>query len=162
MVEYSSCFVRCNQALLLLQTRSHRSDNERKCWLIARSALRAAIARLLDGRPERIDDALTVLNLAYEPASAGRRRIMRSVFSPSSGLPNPADGDHYSKPSRSARPRSKLSFEPCAGPRSPNGLVHAPARYIQVLTLQDAGRNAVIERVCGKNWPDPLTAGLSP
>ena len=102
MVEYSSCFVRCNQALLLLQTRGHRSDNERKCRLIARSALRAAIARLLDGRPERIDDALTVLNLAYEPASAGRRRIMRSVFSPSSGLPNPADGDHYSKPSTPA------------------------------------------------------------
>jgi len=92
--------------LLLLQTRSHRSDNERKCRLIARSALRAAIARL-DGRPERIDNALTVSNLAYEPASAGRRRIVRSVFSPSSGLPNPADGDHYSKPSRSARPRAQ-------------------------------------------------------
>ena len=29
------------------------------------------------------------------------------------------------------------------------GLVHTPARYSQVLTLQDAGRNAVIERVCG-------------
>lgn len=31
------------------------------------------------------------------------------------------------------------------------GLVYTPAPYSQVLTLQDAGRNAVIERVCGTN-----------
>ncbi|WP_255571423.1 hypothetical protein [Ensifer sp. ENS12] len=150
--------------MLLLQTRSHRSDNERKCRLIARSALRAAIARLLDGRPERIDDALTVSNLAYEPASAGRRRIMRSVFSPSSGCRIPPTAIITQSP-QGARVRAlKAELRAMRGTEIAelHGLVHTPARDIQVLTLQDAGRNAVIERVCGKNWPDPLTAGLSP
>jgi len=42
------------------------------------AALRAAMARLLDGRPERIDDALTVSNLAYE-AAVSRAAANRAV-----------------------------------------------------------------------------------
>lgn len=119
------------------------------------AALPAAMARLLDGRPERIDDAPTVSNLAYE-AGVSRATANRAV-----GLP--ADGDHYSKPSRSAR-ALKAELRAMRGTEiaAPHGLVRTPARYIQVLTLQAAGRNDVIERVCGKNWPDPLVLGLSP
>ncbi|MCY1504276.1 hypothetical protein D9M68_384410 [compost metagenome] len=42
------------------------------------AALRAAMARLLDGRPERTDDALTVSNLAYE-AAVSRATANRAV-----------------------------------------------------------------------------------
>lgn len=59
------------------------------------AALRAAMARLLDGRPERTDGALTVSNLA------------RVTGGPPRGS------------SRSASAHSKPSCAPCAAPRSP-------------------------------------------
>lgn len=91
-----------------------------------------------------------------KPASAGRQRIVRSVFPPTAITTQSPQG---------ARVRAlKAELRAIRGTEIAelHGLVHTPARYIQVLTLQDAGRNDVIERACGKNWPDPLVPGLSP
>ncbi|KSV64934.1 hypothetical protein N183_34280 [Sinorhizobium sp. Sb3] len=109
------------------------------------------MARLLDGRPERTDDALTISNLAYEAAvsratanravgllaefrtaeSCRRRSLLKAL---------------KERPSaRSSRASSHARHRDAELP----GLVYTPAPYSQVLTLQDAGRNAVIERVCG-------------
>lgn len=84
------------------------------------AALRAAMARLLDGRPERTDEALTVSNLAYEAA------VSRATANSAVGL-LAEFRTAESRPRRSLlkalkeRVRAlKPSFEPCAGPRSPN------------------------------------------
>ncbi|MEY9586105.1 hypothetical protein ABIA15_004926 [Sinorhizobium fredii] len=84
------------------------------------AALRAAMARLLDGRPERTDGALTVSNLARE-AGVSRATENRAV-----GLLaefRAAEARHRRsspRPSRSASAHSKPSCAPCAAPRTPN------------------------------------------
>ncbi len=84
------------------------------------AALRAAMARLLDGRPERTDGALTVSNLAREAgvsrATANRAADLLAEF-------RAAEARHRRSsraPSRSASVHSKPSCAPCAAPSLPN------------------------------------------
>jgi hypothetical protein len=84
------------------------------------AALRAAMARLFDGRPEPTDGALTVPNLAREAgvsrATANRAVGLLAKFRrPKRVTVGPPRG-----PSRSASAHSKPSCAPYAAPRSPN------------------------------------------
>jgi hypothetical protein len=111
------------------------------------AALRAAMARLLDGRPERTDGALTVSNLARE-AGVSRATANRAV-----GLLaefRAAEARHRRSSPRALKERvraleAELRAVRGAETAELRGLVRTLAQHIQVLTLQIAERDAVIE-----------------
>lgn len=110
--------------------------------------MRAAMERLLDGRRQRTDRALTVSKLA-RVADGSRAIANRAV-----GLLAELPGDRSASlaapgASRSASVRSKRSCAPCAAPRLPIcvALSRALVQHIQVLTLQVAEHDAVSERL---------------
>lgn len=125
------------------------------------AALRAAMARLLDGRPERIDDALNVSNLAYE-AGVSRAAANRAV-----GLL----AEFRTAESRRRRSllktlkerasaRSKPELRAMRGPRSPN----CTASSTRPPGGADAARRGpeCHHREGLRHWPIPVTPGFSP
>lgn len=110
------------------------------------AALRAAMARLLDGRPERTDGALTISNLAREAgvsrATANRAVDLLVEF-------RAAEARHRRSSPQALKDRVR-SLE--AELRAVRGvemaelraLTRTLAQHIQVLTLQVAERDAVI------------------
>lgn len=127
------------------------------------AALRAAMARLLDGRPERTDDALTVSNLAYEAAvsratanravgllaefrtaeSCRRRSLLKALKERPSARSSRASSHARHRDRRIARPR-----------------LHA--RPVQP-GADAAGRRPECRHREGlRHWPIPVTPGFSP
>lgn len=111
------------------------------------AALRAAMARLLDGRPERTDGALTVSNLAREAgvsrATANRAADLLAEF-------RAAEARHRQSSPRALKERVRALEAELRAVRGAEiaelrGLVRTLAQHIQVLTLQVAERDAVIE-----------------
>lgn len=110
------------------------------------AALRAAMARLLDGRPERTDGALTVSNLARE-AGVSRATANRAV-----GLLvefRAAEARHRRSCPRALKERVRALEAELRSVRGAEiaelrSLVRTLAQHIQVLTLQVAERDAVI------------------
>ena len=111
------------------------------------AALRAAMARLLDGRPERTDGALTVANLARE-AGVSRATANRAV-----GLLaefRAAEARHRQSSPRALKERVRALEADLRAVRGAEiaelrSLARKLAQHIQVLTLQIAERDAVIE-----------------
>ena len=110
------------------------------------AALRAAMARLLDGRPERTDGALTVSNLAREAgvsrATANRAADLLAEF-------RAAEARHRQFSPRALKERvraleAELRVVRGAEIAELRGLARTLAQHIQVLTLQVAERDAVI------------------
>lgn len=111
------------------------------------AALRAAMARLLDGRPERTDGALTVSNLAREAgvsrATANRAADLLAEF-------RAAEGRHRQSSPRALKERVRALEAELRAVRGAEiaelrSLARTLAQNIQVLTLQVAERDAVIE-----------------
>ena len=105
------------------------------------------MARLLDGRPERTDDALTVSNLAYEAAvsraAANRAADLLAEF-------RAAEARHRRSSPSALKERVRaleVELRALRGAETADlrGLVRTLAQHIQVLTLQVAERDAVIE-----------------
>ena len=110
------------------------------------AALRAAMARLLDGRPERTDGALTVANLAREAgvsrATANRAVDVLAEF-------RAAEARHRRATPRALKERIRALEAELRAVRGAEiaelrGLARTLAQHIQVLTLQIAERDAVI------------------
>lgn len=109
-------------------------------------ALRAAMARLLDGRPERTDGALTVSNLARE-AGVGRATANRAVDLLAEFRAAEARHRRSSPQALKDRVRSleaELRAVRGAEMAELRALTRALAQHIQVLTLQVAERDEVI------------------
>ncbi|MEI2298770.1 hypothetical protein [Ensifer sp. MJa1] len=111
------------------------------------AALRAAMARLLHGRPERTDGALTVSNLEREAgvsrATANRAADLLAEF-------RVAEARHRRSSPRALKERvraleAELRAVRGAETAELRGLVRTLAQHNQVLTLQVAERDAVIE-----------------
>lgn len=111
------------------------------------SALRAAMVRLLDGRPERTDGALTVANLAREAgvsrATANRAGALLAEF-------RVAEARHRRSSPQALKERVRAleaELRAVRGAEMAELRAHARtlAQHIQVLTLQVAERDAVIE-----------------
>lgn len=111
------------------------------------AALRAAMARLLNGRPERTDGALTVSNLARE-AGVSRATANRAV-----GLLaefRAVEARHRRSSPRALKERVRALEAELRAVRGAEiaelrGCARTLAQHIQVLTLQIAERDAVIE-----------------
>lgn len=111
------------------------------------AALRAAMARLLDGRPERTDGALTVSNLARE-AGVSRATANRAVDVLAEFWAAEARQRRSSPLVLKERVRAleaELRAVRGAEMAELRALVRTLAQHIQVLTLQVAERDAVIE-----------------
>lgn len=111
------------------------------------AALRAAMERLLDGRPERTDGALTVANLAREAgvsrATANRAGALLAEFRAAE------DCRRRSSP-RTLKERIRALEAELRAVRGAEmaelrALARTLAQHIQVLTLQVAERDAVID-----------------
>ncbi|MER9647966.1 hypothetical protein [Mesorhizobium sp. M0199] len=110
------------------------------------AALRAAMTRLLDGRPERTDGALTVSNLARE-AGVSRATANRAVDLLAEFRAAEARHRRSSPQALKERVRSleaELRAVRGAGMAELRALTRTLAQHIQVLTLQVAERDAVI------------------
>ncbi len=110
------------------------------------AALRAAMARLLDGRPEHTDGALTVSNLAREAgvsrATANRAADLLAEF-------RAAEVRHRQSSPRALKERVRALEAELRAVRGAEiaelrGIARTLAQHIQVLTLQVAERDAVI------------------
>ncbi|CCF00731.1 conserved hypothetical protein (plasmid) [Sinorhizobium fredii HH103] len=110
------------------------------------AALRAAMTRLLDGRPERTDGALTVANLARE-AGVSRATANRAVGLLAEFRAAEARQRRSSPRTLKERVRAleaELRVVRGAEIAELRGLARTLAQHIQVLTLQVADRDAVI------------------
>ncbi|OKO92416.1 hypothetical protein AC629_00540 [Bradyrhizobium sp. NAS80.1] len=113
------------------------------------AALRAAMARLLDGRPERTDGALTVANLAREAgvsrATANRAADLLAEFRVAEARQRRSSPQTLKQRIRTleAELRAVRGAE-MAELRTRNRTL---AQHIQILTLQVAERDAVIARL---------------
>lgn len=110
------------------------------------AALRVAMARLLDGRPERTDGALTVSNLARE-AGVSRATANRAVDLLAEFRAAEARRRRSSPQALKDRVRSleaELRAVRGAGMAELRALTRTLAQHIQLLTLQVAERDAVI------------------
>jgi hypothetical protein len=110
------------------------------------AALRAAMARLLDARPERTDGALTVSNLARE-AGVGRATANRAVDLLAEFRAAEARHRRSSPQALKDRVRSlKAELRAVRGAELAElrALTRTLAQHIQVLTLQVAERDEVI------------------
>ena len=110
------------------------------------AALRAGMARLLDGRPERIDGALTVSNLAREAgvsrATANRAIDLLAEF-------RAAEVRHRRSSPQALKERVRFLEAELRAVRGAEmtelrALTRTLAQHIQVLTLQVAERDEVI------------------
>jgi|SRR5216683_3577535 len=110
------------------------------------AALRAAMARLLDGRPERTDGALTISNLAREAgvsrATANRAVDLLAEF-------RAAEARHRRSSPQALKDRvrsleAELRAVRGAEMAELRALTRTLAQHIQVLTLQVAERDEVI------------------
>ncbi|MES0029795.1 hypothetical protein [Mesorhizobium sp. M0040] len=110
------------------------------------AALRAAMARLLDGRPERTDGALTVANLAREAgvsrATANRAVDLLAAF-------RAAEARHRRSSPQALKDRvrsleAELRAMRGAEMAELRALTRTLAQHIQVLTLRVAECDAVI------------------
>ena len=111
------------------------------------AALRAAMARLLDGRPERTDGALTVSNLARE-AGVSRATANRAVDVLAEFRTAEARRRQSSPLVLKGRIRAleaELRAVRGAEMAELRALARTLAQRIQVLTLQVAERDAVFE-----------------
>lgn len=113
------------------------------------AALRAAMARLLDGRPERTDGALTVANLAREAgvsrATANRAADLLAEF-------RAAEARHRRSSPQALKQRIRTLEAELRAVRGAElaelrRLNRTLAQHIQMLTLQVAERDAVITRL---------------
>jgi len=113
------------------------------------AALRAAMARLLDGRPERTDGALTVANLAREAgvsrATANRAADLLAEF-------RAAEACHRRSSPQALKQRIRTLEAELRAVRGVEmaelrTLTRTLAQHIQMLTLQVADRDAVITRL---------------
>lgn len=113
------------------------------------AALRAAMARLLDGRPERTDGALTVANLAREAgvsrATANRAADLLAEF-------RAAEGRQQRSSPKALKQRIRTLEAELRAARGVEmaelrALTRTLAQHIQMLTLQVAERDAVIARL---------------
>lgn len=111
------------------------------------AALRAAMERLLDGRPERTDGALTVANLAREAgvsrATANRAAALLAEF-------RAAEARHRRSSPRALKDRvrsleAELRAVRGAEMAELRAFARTLAQHIQMLTLQVAERDAVID-----------------
>ncbi|WP_245331648.1 hypothetical protein [Bradyrhizobium sp. NAS80.1] len=111
--------------------------------------MRAAMARLLDGRPERTDGALTVANLAREAgvsrATANRAADLLAEFRVAEARQRRSSPQTLKQRIRTleAELRAVRGAE-MAELRTRNRTL---AQHIQILTLQVAERDAVIARL---------------
>ncbi|MER8785508.1 hypothetical protein NKH60_30580 [Mesorhizobium sp. M1006] len=115
------------------------------------AALRAAMERLLDGRPDRTDGALTVSNLARE-ASVSRATANRAVDLLAEFRAAEARHRRSSPQALKDRVRSleaELRAVRGAEMAELRALTRTLAEHIQVLTLQVAERDAVIAGLQG-------------
>ncbi|MER9134033.1 MULTISPECIES: hypothetical protein [unclassified Mesorhizobium] len=115
------------------------------------AALRAAMERLLDGRPDRTDGALTVSNLARE-ASVSRATANRAVDLLAEFRAAEARHRRSSPQALKDRVRSleaELRAVRGAEMAELRALTRTLAQHIQVLTLQVAERDAVIAGLQG-------------
>ena len=110
------------------------------------AALRAGMARLLDGRPERTDGALTVSNLAREAgvsrATANRAIDLLAEF-------RAAEVGHRRSSPQALKERVRFLEAELRAVRGAEmtelrALTRTLAQHIQVLTLQVAERDEVI------------------
>ncbi|EKS36066.1 hypothetical protein [Afipia broomeae] len=110
------------------------------------AALRAGMARLLDGRPERTDGALTVSNLAREAgvsrATANRAIDLLAEF-------RAAEVRHRRSSPQALKERVRFLEAELRAVRGAEmtelrALTRTLAQHIQVLTLQVAERDEVI------------------
>lgn len=113
------------------------------------AALRAAMARLLDGRPVRTDGALTVANLAREAgvsrATANRAADLLAEF-------RAAEARHRRSSPQALKQRIRTLEAELRAVRGAElaelrRLNRTLAQHIQMLTLQVAERDAVITRL---------------
>jgi hypothetical protein len=111
------------------------------------AALRAAMVRLLDGRPERTDGALTVSNLAREAgvsrATANRAVDVLAEF-------RAAEARHRRSSPRALKERVRALEAELRAVRGAEmaelrAFARTLAQHIQVLTLQVAERDAAID-----------------
>jgi chromosome segregation ATPase len=111
------------------------------------AALRAAMKRLLDGRPERTDGALTIANLAREAgvgrATANRAGDLLAEF-------RAAEARQRQSSPRALKERIRALEAELRAVRGAElaelrALARTLAQHIQVLTLQVAERDAVID-----------------
>ena len=112
-------------------------------------ALRAAMARLLEGRPERTDGALTVANLAREAgvsrATANRAADLLAEFRAAEARQR-RSSPHVLK-QRIRTLEAELRAVRGAEMAELRTLTRTLAQHIQMLTLQVAERDAVITRL---------------
>lgn len=111
------------------------------------AALRAAMARLLDGRPERTDGALTVSNLAREAgvsrATANRAVDVLAEFRTAEACRRQSSPLVLKERIRALE--AELRAVRGAEMADLRALARTLAQHIQVLTLQVVERDAVIE-----------------
>lgn len=113
----------------------------------SQAALRAAMKRLLDGRPERTDGALTVANLARE---AGVSRATENRAGDLLAELRAAEARLRRSSPRALKERihaleAELRAVRGAEMAELRALTRTLAQHIQMLTLQLAERDAVIE-----------------
>ncbi|UQR64878.1 hypothetical protein LRP30_06140 [Bradyrhizobium sp. C-145] len=113
------------------------------------AALRAAMARLLDGRPERTDGALTVANLAREAgvsrATANRAADLLAEFRAAEA--HQRRSSPHALKQRIRTLEAELRAVRGAEMAELRSLSRTLAQHIQMLTLQVAERDAQITRL---------------
>ncbi|RXH42701.1 hypothetical protein [Bradyrhizobium zhanjiangense] len=113
------------------------------------AALRAAMARLLDGRPERTDGALTVANLARESgvsrATANRAVDLLAEFRAAEARQRRSSPHALKQRIRTLE--AELRAVRGAEMAELRTLTRTLAQHIQMLTLQIAERDAQIMRL---------------
>jgi hypothetical protein len=113
------------------------------------AALRAAMARLLDGRPERTDGALTIANLAREAgvsrATANRAADLLAEFRAAEACQRRSSPQVLKQRIRTLE--AELKAVRGAEIAELRTLARTLAQHIQMLTLQVAERDAQITRL---------------
>jgi uncharacterized protein YlxW (UPF0749 family) len=111
------------------------------------AALRAAMKRLLAGRPERTDGALTIMNLAREAgvsrATANRAGDLLAEFRAAEARQRRSSQQALKERIRTLE--AELRAVRGAEIADLRALARTLAQHIQVLTLQVAERDAVID-----------------
>ncbi|WP_244489797.1 MULTISPECIES: hypothetical protein [unclassified Rhizobium] len=127
------------------------------------AALRAVMARLLDGRPERTDGALTVSNLARE---AGVSRVTANRAADLLAEFRAAEAPHRRSCQSALKERvraleAELQAVRGAETADLRGLVRTLAQHIQMLTLRSPS-GMPLSKACSRSRPDLVTPGLFP